>query len=31
MELRTRADAYRALDETTYEQWCEALGEEPED
>jgi hypothetical protein len=26
MELTTRADAYAALDETTYEQWCEANG-----
>jgi hypothetical protein len=31
IELRTRADAYLALVETEYEQWCEALGEPPQD
>lgn len=30
-ELRTRADAYRAISETTYEGFCEALGEQPRD
>lgn len=29
-ELRSRADAYAALHETTYEQWCEAAGIEVE-
>lgn len=28
-ELRTRADAYRALIDTSFEGWCETLGEEP--
>lgn len=28
-ELRTRADAYRALVDTTYEAWCETNGDEP--
>lgn len=30
-ELRTRADAYRALPETTYEGFCDMLGEQPND
>lgn len=30
IELRTRADAYRALEQSTYEGWCETLGLEPE-
>jgi hypothetical protein len=30
-ELRTRADAYRALGETSYEDWCSVLGEEPKE
>lgn len=30
-ELRTRADAYRAMAETTYEGFCEVLGETPSD
>lgn len=25
-ELRTRADAYRALEETSFEDWCNVLG-----
>lgn len=29
-ELRTRSDAYRAISETTYEDWCAAAGVEPE-
>lgn len=29
MELRTRADAYRALAETPYEGWCAVLEVEP--
>lgn len=28
-ELRTRADAYRAIPELTYEALCEANGDEP--
>jgi hypothetical protein len=28
-ELRTRADAYTALEETTYEGWCDANGDDP--
>lgn len=28
-ELRTRADAYTALEETTYEGWCAAHGVDP--
>lgn len=28
-ELSTRADAYNALAETSYEGWCEVLGQEP--
>jgi hypothetical protein len=28
-ELRTRADAYMALEETSYEQWCERAGIDP--
>lgn len=28
-ELRTRADAYAALEETTYEGWCELNGDSP--
>ena len=30
-ELRTRADAYRAIAEAGYEAFCEMLGEEPND
>jgi len=30
MELRTRADAYRAMQEADYEGFCEWLGVEPE-
>jgi hypothetical protein len=29
IELRTRADAYRAIAEAPYERLCEVLGEEP--
>lgn len=29
-ELRSRADAYAAIHETTYERWCEVAGIEPE-
>lgn len=29
LELRTRADTFRALAETPYEGFCETLGEEP--
>lgn len=28
-ELRTRADAYRALIDTSYEGWCATHGEDP--
>lgn len=28
-ELRTRADAYRALTDTPYDGWCETHGESP--
>lgn len=28
-ELRVRADAYRAIEETTYERWCELAGVDP--
>lgn len=28
-ELRTRADAYMAIEETTYEGWCERAGIDP--
>jgi hypothetical protein len=28
-ELRTRADAYEAISATTYEGYCDALGEAP--
>lgn len=28
-ELRTRADAYRAIEETAYEGWCERAGVDP--
>lgn len=28
-ELRTRADAYRSLIDTTYQGWCEINGVEP--
>lgn len=28
-ELRTRADAYHALTDTSYDGWCETHGEEP--
>ncbi len=28
-ELRTRADAYSALDETVYEDWCKIHGQDP--
>lgn len=28
-ELRTRADAYRALPDTTYDGFCDMLGEKP--
>jgi len=30
-EFRTRADAYRALGQASYEDWCSLLGEEPEE
>ena len=30
LELRTRADSYRALSETTFEGWCEINGDNPE-
>jgi hypothetical protein len=30
-ELRTRADAYLAITQTTYEGYCDALGEQPND
>jgi hypothetical protein len=30
-ELRTRADAYMALIETSYSGWCEMNGDEPSD
>ena len=30
-ELRTRADAYRALSQTSYEDWCNILGEQPKE
>jgi hypothetical protein len=29
IELRTRADTFRAIEETTYEGFCTARGEEP--
>lgn len=29
LELRTRADAYMAIEETSYEQWCERAGVDP--
>jgi hypothetical protein len=29
LELRTRADAYRAMEEVSYAGLCEALGEQP--
>lgn len=28
-ELRTRADAYLAIEETAYERWCELHGVDP--
>ena len=31
LELRTRADAYRAIAEMTYEGVCDANGDEPND
>lgn len=31
LELRTRADAYMAIVDMTYEGICEAIGEEPRD
>lgn len=30
-ELQTRADAYRALAQTSYEDWCNVIGEEPKE
>ena len=30
-ELATRADAYRALAQTSYEDWCNILSEEPKE
>lgn len=30
-ELRTRADTYRAITETTYDGYCDAMGDEPRD
>lgn len=29
IELRTRSDAYLALEETTYEGWCASAGVDP--
>jgi len=31
LELRTRADAYRAMEQVNYNGLCEALGEAPRD
>jgi hypothetical protein len=31
LELRVRADAYKALEAASYEDFCKARGEEPQD